>query len=337
MMNKLKFILVGCGMIGKRHASLISQKNTLMAVCDILPERAREFAAKFSCRSYTEISEMIAEENADVLVVCTPNGLHAQHSILALQHGINVLCEKPMAIQLADCLKMISAADAVKKHLLVVKQNRYNPPVSAIKQIFDKGALGKVSSFQLNCFWHRPANYYLDSWHGSKELDGGTLFTQFSHFIDLLYWFLGDVEFVHAIGGNYLHEGTIDFEDAGAVLIKMKNGVIGTMNYNVNTVKRNMEGSFTLFGNKGTVKIGGEYLNRLEYFEVDGMEMPELKSGNPANNYGSHSGSMNNHSEVYDHLEKVLNGEQAPQPDAREAMKTVEIISQIYKKLQLTQ
>lgn len=332
-MNKLKFILAGCGRIGRRHASLICQKYKLDAVCDILPERAAQFSKEFSCTSYTNVRDMIKAEDANVLVVCTPNGLHAEHSIKGLENGIHVLCEKPMALKVDDCISMMNAAEKVGKHLLVIKQNRYNPPVVTVKRLLDENKLGKISGFQVNGFWNRPSSYYKQSWHGSLDMDGGTLFTQFSHFIDLLYWFLGDVERVEAMAGNFQHAGLIEFEDSASVLLKMKNGAIGSFNYNVNAFQKNMEGSITLFGENGSVKIGGEYLNILEYFVVEGMEIPDLKTGNPANNYGSHRGSMNNHREVYDHLEKVLSGEQAPLPDARDAMKTVEIISKIYQKI----
>ena len=331
MMSKLKFAIVGCGNIGKRHAALIAGKHELVASCDVHLSRSREIADKFGGFSYASSDELFSNHrNLDVAVICSPNGFHAEHAIQAMQNGAHVLCEKPMAIHLYDCEKMIETSNRFQKRLLVVKQNRYNPPVIAVKKLLDDKSLGNITCFQVNGFWNRPSSYYVNSWHGSKDLDGGTLFTQFSHFIDLLYWFLGDVEKVESITGNFLHEGLMDFEDSGCVLMTMKNGAIGSFNYTVNAFEKNMEGSIALFGEKGTVKIGGEYLNKIEYWNVKDVQEPSVGVGNPANNYGEHKGSMNNHSQVYDHLEAVLKRGEAPQPNAFDAMKTVEIISKIY-------
>ena len=331
--SDLKIAIVGCGAIGARHAGIIASQYQLTALCDVDRSKAEKLAEGTGARCFEKLEDLLANSSPDVLAVCTPNGLHAEHSILALNNGVNVLCEKPMAIKPGDCAAMIAAANIAGKQLYVVKQNRFNPPVAAVKRLLNEGVLGELTSFQLNCFWHRPESYYKNTWHGSLLMDGGTLFTQFSHFIDILYWFLGDIESLQAIGGNFQHKGMMEFEDCGAVLLKMKNGSVGTLNYNVNATDCNMEGSITLFGSKGTVKIGGEYLNTLSYFKVKGMEAPGLQSGNAANSYGFYNGSMNNHEEVYIHLRKALKGEPASLPDAEDAMKTVDIICRIYEKL----
>jgi UDP-N-acetyl-2-amino-2-deoxyglucuronate dehydrogenase len=324
-----RFAIIGCGRIAKRHAAQIIKQGILVAVCDIMPEKANEMAASYNTKAHYTIEELLAaENNLDVVAVCTPNGLHALHSIKALEAGINVLCEKPLCITTADGKNMIEAAVKAGKKLFVVKQNRYNPPVAFLKELIISGKLGKIFSFQINCFWNRPQEYYT-GWKGTKHLDGGTLFTQFSHFIDLLYWFLGDVEQVKTITKNFAHPA-IAFEDAGAVLFEMKSGAIGSLNYTVNSFNKNMEGSFTVFAENGTVKIGGQYLNELEYFNVKGISEPDLPRGNPANSYGFYQGSMSNHDKVYENLLLALQNNNHEFANAEEGLKTVEIIERIY-------
>lgn len=274
---------------------------------------------------------MTRHPETDVVVVCTPNGLHAEHSIAALDAGFHVLCEKPMAIKTEDCARMIEAADRMKKSLFIVKQNRFNPPVVAVKKALEEKRLGKIYSIQLNCFWNRGADYYADSWKGTKDLDGGTLFTQFSHFIDLLYWMFGEVKNAHALLRNFHHQGIIGFEDTGVVTLEFVNGIIGTLNYTVNSHEKNMEGSLTIFGEKGTVKIGGQYLNELEYQNIEGYEIIGLSSGNPPNHYGHYVGSMSNHDKVYENLIDVLQNGGTIATGGFEGMKTVEIIEGIYR------
>ncbi|HEY1213926.1 MAG TPA: Gfo/Idh/MocA family oxidoreductase, partial [Bryobacteraceae bacterium] len=207
----------------------------------------------------------------------------------------------------------------------------YNPPVAAVKRLLDEDRLGKIYSIQLNCFWNRNPDYYHNSWKGTLKLDGGTLFTQFSHFIDLLYWLIGDVDTVQAYLGNFHHQGIIEFEDTGVVILKFVNGAVGAVNYTVNSYGKNMEGSLTIFGEKGTVKIGGQYLNELEYQNIDGYRIENLPEGNKANNYGNYQGSMSNHDKVYDNLVEVLQNNASISTSSFEGLKTVEIIEKIYK------
>jgi predicted dehydrogenase len=332
MSNEFKFGIVGCGRIAQRHAEQIVKSGILSAVCDTIPARATSLAEKYKIPAFNSLEDMLTSRpDLDVISVCTPNGLHAEHSIQALKAGKHVLCEKPMALSVKDCSAMIHAAERANKRLFIVKQNRFNPPVMAVKELLDQGKLGKIYSVQLNCFWNRNAEYYKNSWKGTKHLDGGTLFTQFSHFIDLLYWFLGDVESLAAHTGNYDHQGLIEFEDTGVVIMKFQSGAIGTINYTVNAYKKNMEGSLTLFAEKGTVKIGGQYLNELEYQSLEGDPIGNLPPGNPANNYGQYFGSMSNHDKVYRNLIEVLSGQGSIATSGMEGLKTVEIIERIYK------
>lgn len=227
-------------------------------------------------------------------------------------------------------MQMIDTEKQTGKKLFVVKQNRFNPPVVFIKQLLDEKRLGQVFSFQLNCFWNRPAAYYHHSWKGTKELDGGILFTQFSHFIDLLYWLLGDLTFANGTRQNFLHKQCIEFEDTGVAILKMNSGAIGTINYTINSNHKNMEGSLTLFGEKGTVKIGGQYLNELEYFSVDREVAPFFPPGKPANQYGFYEGSMSNHDKVYEQLIKALEDPGHIFINSEETFKTIGIIEKIY-------
>ena len=323
------FAITGCGRIGTRHAAQMYRIGNVKAVCDSIPEKANDLAYQYGATPYYSLDELLGlEKDIDVMSICTPNGLHAQHTIKSLDAGMHVLCEKPLCINVIDGKHMIAAAERSRKKLFVVKQNRYNPPVVFLKELINLNKLGNIFSFQVNCFWNRNPHYYT-GWKGTKQLDGGTLFTQFSHFIDLIYWLLGDVAAVKTINRNFAHEA-IEFEDTGMVLFEMKSGAIGTMNYTVNSFDKNMEGSLTLFAEKGSVKIGGEYLNELEYFKVAGMETPILAKGNPANAYGHYQGSMSNHDKVYEELLKALDDPYSTLASAAEGLKTVEIIEKIY-------
>lgn len=331
MKKSIDFAIVGCGRIANRHAQHIANNGNLKAVCDIDFIKAKVLAEKYSANAYNSIEELLDnEKELDVVAVCSPNGLHASHSIKILNSGFNVLCEKPMAINVHDCGEMIKAAELNNKRLFAIKQNRFNPPVAAVKSAIDEGKLGKVYSIQLSCFWNRNEDYYANSWKGTKELDGGTLFTQFSHFIDLLYWIIGDVKHARAVTRNFAHQNIIEFEDTGVVVLEFFNGTIGTINYTVNSFKKNMEGSLTIFGEKGTVKIGGQYLNELEYQNIDGFEIKDLPAGNNANNYGHYQGSMSNHDKIYENVVDVLNNGSAISTNSFEGLKTVEIINKIY-------
>lgn len=331
-MSDIKFAIVGCGRIAQRHAEHINKMGTLKAVCDIDYKKAFDLARKYETTAYQDVDEMLEKEKEIcVVAVCSPNGLHAQHAIKALNAGFHVLCEKPMANNVNDCGEMIKAAEKANRRLFAIKQNRFNPPVAAVKNAIDKGIFGKIYSIQLSCFWNRNNDYYENSWKGSKDLDGGTLYTQFSHFIDLLYWMIGDVKRAYALTGNFAHKGIIDFEDTGVVAMEFYNGVLGTINYTVNSYGKNMEGSITIFGEKGTVKIGGQYLNELEYQNIEGFEFKDLPEGNKANNYGNYSGSMSNHDKVYENLIDVLVNGSAISTNSFEGLKTVEIIDKIYQ------
>jgi len=332
-MNPCKFILVGCGTIGERHASLAQQKGNLLAVCDIDEQKVKKFSKQFSCYGYTNLDDMLlSQTGADALIVCTPNGLHAMHSIKGLKALKHVICEKPMALSTADCKQMITASVKAKKHLLIVKQNRLNPPVAAVKNLIGKNKLGTIYSVQVNCFWNRGAKYYQQSnWRGTKQLDGGVLFTQFSHFMDLLYWFFGDVKKVNGFTANLAHKKIIEVEDTGVFSFVTTAGVPGTLHYSTNAANKNYEGSVTILAEKATIKIGGPYLNTIEYQEPVLIDLKEISKNNLPNQYKGYMGSMNNHAKVYEEFVQVIAGKQTKYTSGEEAIHSVKMIEQFYK------
>jgi UDP-N-acetyl-2-amino-2-deoxyglucuronate dehydrogenase len=328
--NKIRFALVGCGRIGERHAEHIHHQGILAAVCDVDQHRADKLSKAYGSPAFRSLDEMLKAASVDVVSICTPNGLHAEQTIQSLKAGLHVVCEKPMALSVQDCGEMIKAAENANRRLFIVKQNRFNPPVAAVKKAIDDGKLGRIFSVQLNCYWNRNAEYYKNSWKGTRAMDGGSLFTQFSHFIDLLYWMVGDVRRVQAFTHNYAHQGIIDFEDTGVVNLEFYNGALGNIHFTINSFEKNMEGSLTLFCEKGTVKIGGQYLNELEYQHIGGYQIKDLPPGNPPNNYGKYQGSMSNHDKVYQNVIEVLSHQGVIATNGFEGLKTVEIIDRIY-------
>jgi UDP-N-acetyl-2-amino-2-deoxyglucuronate dehydrogenase len=335
MNNRLRFALIGCGKIAPRHAAEMVKHGYLAAVCDIIPAKADSFAGQYASKAYYSIDELLKNEKADVVAICTPNGLHAEHTVRALKAGSHVLCEKPLCISSADGAGMMAVAKACRKKLFVVKSTRYNPALVSLKHILDTTQLGKLYSFQLNCFWNRPPEYYKDSWRGSRDLDGGTLYTQFSHYIDAMLWLFGDIEAVSGFRSNMAHQGTIAFEDSGAVAIRMKNGMIGGLNWSLNTFRKNMEVSLAVLAEKGSLRIGGEYMNKLEYELTEGATL-QIPAGGTANDYGFYKGSMSNHDKIYENLVRALQDDAHPFTHAAEGLKTVETIERIYNSVSLS-
>jgi predicted dehydrogenase len=325
------FALIGCGAIASRHAENIVKVGRLLAVCDIVPEKAHELSKKFCVPAYVQLDDLLQQEpDVDVVSICTPNGLHAEHAIKALRAGKHVLCEKPMCLTSAAAMQMIDSAYFFNKKLFIVKQNRFNAPVSVLKKLLAENKLGAVYSFQINGFWNRSQAYYTGGWKGSNQLDGGILYTQFSHFIDLLYWLLGPVKSVQSLAKNYMHRLNTEIEDTIIAVAEMESGVTGTMHFTINSYSSNVEGSFSIIAEKGNVKIGGQYLNELEWFQVKDEISPVLEKGNSANQYGFYTGSMSNHKQVYENLVASLQTDNVTLPEGIDGIKTIEIIEKIY-------
>jgi predicted dehydrogenase len=268
----------------------------------------------------------------DVINIATPNGFHAAQALECLDAKKHVVIEKPMALNKQDAEKVIFKALNVNKHVFAVMQNRYSPPSVWIKDLIETGKLGKIFMVQLNCYWNRDDRYYkADSWHGKKDLDGGTLFTQFSHFIDIMYWLFGDVENIQAKFNDFNHANLTDFEDSGFVSFDFVNGGMGSLNYSTSVWNQNLESSMTIIGEYGSVKIGGQYMDKVEYCHIKDYTMPELAPTNPGNDYGAYKGSAQNHNYVIENVINVLNGDQTITTNAMEGMKVVDIIERMYK------
>lgn len=333
--NKIRFGVVGLGHIGKRHAEMISRHPSceLVAVCDIQTPEELELPEHIQAPHYQSLFEMLqAHPEMDVLNVCTPNGLHAEHSLMALEHKKHVVCEKPMALIKSDCEKIIYKALQVSRHVFVVMQNRYSPPTAWLKEIVEHKIIGDIYLMQMNCYWNRDERYYKPGgWHGTAALDGGTLFTQFSHFIDIMYWVFGDITDIHARFANFNHRHLIEFEDSGTVNFSFVNGGTGIFNYSTSVWDKNMESSLTVIGSKGSLKIGGQYMDKVEYCHIKDYTLPELAPTNPSNDYGAYKGSANNHPQVIQNVVDTLRGLKEPKTNAMEGLKVVEIIERIYE------
>lgn len=340
MNSPLNFALVGCGNIATEHATQIMRVGKLIAVADIDTNKAQQFGEQYGVPFFETAAAMYAIiKKNDVVVIATPNGLHASQAIEAMEAGYHVLVEKPVALTTADVDLLQVVSVKTGKQLFLVMQNRFNLPVKIIHELMQQQALGEIKKVQVNCFWHRPASYYANSWHGTMALDGGTLFTQFSHFIDLLCWLFGTVDTVQAQFNNTAHQGLIEFEDEGKVEILFHSGVHATMNYSVNEPIANKEGSITIYTTKGFIKASGAYLNELEFELADQALSAQLldeqttinNTRTTANDYGSYTGSMRNHRLVYDSLVAALLYQQPYYTSIAEAKNTIALIHQIYQ------
>lgn len=332
-MSKIKFAVIGQGHIGKRHAEMTRRnpETELVAVCDILPREKmglNDLAEKF----YSSIDELLkSHPEVEVMDICTPNGLHAEHAIKSLEAKKHVVVEKPMALTKAECEQMIHKSMQVQKNIFVVKQNRYSPPSVWLKEIVEKKIIGNIFMVQLNCYWNRDDRYYKkDSWKGKQNLDGGTLFTQFSHWIDLLYWMFGDITDIQAKFADFNHTDLTEFEDSGFVNFKFMNGGMGSINYSTSVWDKNLESSITIIGSKGSVKVGGQYMDKVEYCHIKDYIMPTLEETQPANDYGAYKGSANNHHFLIENVVDTLKGRKTITTNALEGMKVVEMIEKIY-------
>ncbi|MFT5779284.1 MAG: UDP-N-acetyl-2-amino-2-deoxyglucuronate dehydrogenase [Crocinitomicaceae bacterium] len=330
----IRFAVVGAGHIGKRHAEMINreQESELVALVDV---RTKEECGleDFDVPFFPSIEALLASDlEIDVVNICTPNGLHAEQSLAALEAGKHVVCEKPMGLSKEACEKVIFKSLQMSKNVFCVMQNRYSPPSEWIKSVVDRKLLGDIYMVQLNCYWNRDDRYYkAGGWKGTQELDGGTLFTQFSHFIDIMYWLFGDIENIHGRFADFSHKNSTDFEDSGFVNFDFINGGMGSVNYSTAVADSNLESSLTIIGSQGSVKIGGQYMNEVELCNIRDYEMPELAPANPANDYGPYKGSAANHNYVIKNVIDTLKGRTTATTNALEGLKVVEIIERIYK------
>ena len=338
-MEKVKFAVVGYGHIGKRHADMVFNhpEAELVAVCDIDASQKNHAESNYKVPFFNSIEELLATDlEIDVINICTPNGLHADQAIQALERKCHVVVEKPLGLSKAKCEEVIFKSLNVSRSVFAVMQNRYSPPSVWLKEVVSTGVLGQIYMVKINCYWNRGDNYYKSkAWKGTLSLDGGPLYTQFSHFIDIMYWLFGDIKKVKARFNNFNHQHNTEFEDSGYVNFDFVNGGIGSINYSTAVFQKNFESSITIIAEKGTIKVGGQYMDQLEYCHIENYEMPTLPPSNPPNDYGDYKGSAANHHYVIQNVIDTLKGQSTISTNALEGLKVVEIIERIYEHREL--
>lgn len=325
----IRIALVGCGRISKNHFDVISRSSDLklVSVCDNVEERARQTGEEYGVPSFTSLETMLAEVPSDAVVVATPSGVHPQHGILAARAGRHVISEKPMAISLAAADALVQACDDNNVKLFVVKQNRLNPTIQLLKRAIDKGRFGRIYMANCTVRWTRPQEYYDQApWRGTWEFDGGAFMNQASHYVDLIQWMMGPVESVMAKTATLARN--IEAEDSGVAVLKFRSGALGTIEVTMLTFPRNLEGSITILGEKGTVKIGGTAVNKVEHWLFadydDDDKLIETASTNPTSVYGF------GHEPYYRNVVAALRGDTRPDTDGRAGRKSLELILGIY-------
>ncbi len=328
--RKVRFALVGCGRIAANHFSALekhSDRTELVAVCDIDPAALEAAARRTGARSYSSIDEMLVETDADIVILTTPSGLHAEQTIKIAASGKHVMTEKPMATRWKDGLSMIKACDEANVRLFVVKQNRRNATLQLVKQAVEQNRFGRIYMVNINVFWTRPQEYYDSaSWRGTWEFDGGALMNQASHYVDLLDWLVGPIESLQAYTATLARN--IEVEDSAVVSVRWRSGALGSMNVTMLTYPRNLEGSITILGEKGTVRLGGVAVNEIQHWEFDTPHESDTKVQEAS--YETTSVYGFGHPLYYDNVIKVLKGEAEPETDGREGLKSLEVLIAAY-------
>lgn len=328
--QRVRIALLGCGRISRNHFDALAKLPgfQLVAVCDNVADRAQEAGNLYAVPWFTSYEQMLAEVPSDAVVIATPSGLHPQHGIMAAKAGRHVISEKPMAISLAAADALVQACDDAQVQLFVVKQNRLNPPIALLKRAVERERFGRI--FMANCTvrWQRPQEYYDQApWRGTWEFDGGAFMNQASHYVDLMQWLVGPLESVMAKTATMARR--IEAEDSGAAVLKFRSGAIGVIEVTMLTFPKNLEGSITILGEKGSVKIGGTAVNKVEHWSFadydDDDKLVDQANTNPPSVYGF------GHEGYYRNVEAVLRGDARPDTDGRAGRKSLELILGIYE------
>lgn len=321
--SPLRFALIGCGYIGKRYIKILSEhpQCQLVALVDTNCHLSGEYKNLNIPLFHSLQDHFSSDIETDAVIVATPNGTHASIAIAALKQNKHVLIEKPMALKASDAEAIIQTAKAQNKKAMVVLQNRFSPVSLWLKEMVDSKKLGRIFFVELNCFWNRDERYYKkDSWHGTKEMDGGTLFTQFSHFIDAIYWLFGNVKNIHSRFDNFNHQQLTEFEDTGTIQFELEQGGMGSMSFSTAVWDKSLESSITIIAENGSIKVSGQYMDRVEHCHVKNYSLPEdLKFADKSND---------NHSKMIDAFIKAI--EQDSLTNAEEALHSVDIIERMY-------
>jgi UDP-N-acetyl-2-amino-2-deoxyglucuronate dehydrogenase len=328
--RKIRFALVGCGRIAKSHFHAIKQHHEradLVAVCDIDEAALADAARTTGAAPEHSLTEMLSHSNADVFILTTPSGLHPEQTIQIAAAGRHVITEKPMATRWADGKRMVAACDAASVRLFVVKQNRRNATLQLLKRAVEKKRFGKIYMVNLNVFWTRPQEYYDSSdWRGTWEYDGGALMNQASHYVDLIEWIVGPVESLHAYTATLARD--IEVEDTGVISLRWRNGALGSMNVTMLTYPKNLEGSITILGEKGSARIGGVAVNEVQQWEFAEPDEDDQMVADAS--YQTTSVYGFGHPLYYDNVINVLRGQAEPETDGREGLKSLEVLIAAY-------
>lgn len=330
--RKIRIAVVGCGRISKNHLASIDEFRDdldLVALCDVDSSALESYKSQYPVATFDNLASLLKQQQLDLVALCTPSGLHPEQAILAAQHGVHVLTEKPMGTRYADGIAMVKACDQAGVRLFVVKQNRRNATLQLLKEAIDQKRFGKIYNVSVNVFWTRPQEYYDQGsgWRGTWELDGGAFMNQASHYIDLLDWLVGPVESVMAYTATQARN--IEAEDSGVAAIRWRNGAMGTVNVSMLTYPKNLEGSITVLGEKGTVRIGGLAVNEIIEWQFADAR-PEDASIKLAS-YATTSVYGYGHPLYYKNVINVMRGQAEPETDGRSGLKSLELLTAIYR------
>jgi len=327
--RKIRLAIVGCGRISKNHFGSIekhAEEIELAAICDTNPQVLAEHAERFNSPAYRSMEEMLQNEQIDLVALCTPSGIHANQAALAAKHGVHVMTEKPMATRWQDGVHMVRTCDEANVRLFVVKQNRRNTTLQLLKRAVEEKRFGKINMVHLNVFWTRPQEYYdQGKWRGTWEFDGGAFMNQASHYVDLLDWLIGPVDKVQAMMST---TRDIEVEDTGVLNVRWRNGALGSMSVTMLTYPKNLEGSITILGEKGTVRVGGVAVNDIQHWEFDEPKDYDQQIENA--NYETTSVYGFGHPLYYKNVIDTLRGETEPETDGREGLKSLELLIAAY-------
>ncbi|PJI89788.1 gfo/Idh/MocA family oxidoreductase [Sphingomonas koreensis] len=328
--RKIRIAVVGCGRISKNHFGAIEAHSAdleLAAVCDTDPAVLAEHSAAHGVPGYAKLEEMLQKEALDAIALCTPSGIHPDQAILGAKYGVHVITEKPMATRWEDGVRMVRACDEAGVFLFVVKQNRRNTTLQLLKRAVSEKRFGRIHLVHLNVFWTRPQSYYDQAkWRGTWEFDGGAFMNQASHYVDLFEWLIGPVEQVQCMTST---TRDIEVEDTGVMNVKWRSGALGSMSVTMLTYPKNLEGSITILGEKGTARIGGVAVNDIQIWDFE--EPRDYDAEIAQANYSTTSVYGFGHPLYYDNVVKALRGECAPETDGREGLKSLELLIAAYQ------
>lgn len=328
--RKIRIAIIGCGRISKNHFISIERHADnleLVAICDINQKILDEHSGRYGVVGYKYLEDLLKSQKIDLVVLCTPSGIHPDQAILAAKYGVHVITEKPMATRWRDGVRMVKACDEAGVHLFVVKQNRRNTTLQLLKRALTEKRFGKIHMVHLNVFWTRPQTYYSqgNGWRGTWEFDGGAFMNQASHYVDLLDWLIGPVEKVQAMMST---TRDIEVEDTGVLNIKWRNGALGSMSVTMLTYPKNLEGSITILGEKGTARVGGVAVNEIQLWQFEDSKDYDVQIENAS--YETTSVYGFGHPLYYTNVIEVIRGKAQPETDGREGLKSLEILIAAY-------